>query len=246
MKFQAGPTALYAQLASVLRSKITGGEWPAGHEIPTLEDLGQEYKVARVTVRQAIQMLSDEGMLVSQRGRRTCVTDTAVKPELLSIFSAKDPTAREDRREGQTKVLEKRPVADLPPGSFSGVRSGPYVLVEKLDYEGDTPYAMSSLYVAKAVFDRFPKGAIQRKWVGRLTIDFARSKLTGEERITAGVAGFEEAAQLKYAVAAPIIKSRRVFWDPGMRIIFLGFTVYRTDFFCQDYDLTPYLKPSTD
>ena len=74
MKFQAGPTAFYAQLASVLRGKILTGDWPDGHEIPTLKEFCKEYKLSRVTVRQAVSMLAKEGLLVSQRARRTCVT----------------------------------------------------------------------------------------------------------------------------------------------------------------------------
>ena len=57
-KFVAGSTTLYAQLASVLRGRILGGEWAPGSDIPSIEELCSQYGLGRITVRQALQILA--------------------------------------------------------------------------------------------------------------------------------------------------------------------------------------------
>ena len=67
----------YAQLADLLRQRIARGVWPPGTQLPSLEALMQEFDVARVTVRQAIDLLAREGLVSPQRGRGTFVTGAA-------------------------------------------------------------------------------------------------------------------------------------------------------------------------
>jgi len=67
-------TPLYLQVASVIRQRIETGEWAEGEKISTLEVLEKEFAVARVTVRQAIELLRNEGLLDAQQGRGTFVS----------------------------------------------------------------------------------------------------------------------------------------------------------------------------
>ena len=66
---------LYIQVASVMRRRIEAKQWRPGEKISTLVELEQEFQVARVTVRQAIDILREEGLLHSQQGRGTFVAD---------------------------------------------------------------------------------------------------------------------------------------------------------------------------
>ena len=72
--FGDSPIPRYVQLADVLRGRIARGHWKAGERVPTLEALTREFDVARVTVRQAVDVLSREGLLSAQQGRGTFVT----------------------------------------------------------------------------------------------------------------------------------------------------------------------------
>ena len=72
--FGDSPVPRYAQLADVLRGRIARGQWRTGDQLPTLDELTQEFDVARVTVRQAIELLAREGLLSAQQGRGTFVT----------------------------------------------------------------------------------------------------------------------------------------------------------------------------
>jgi GntR family transcriptional regulator len=64
---------IYHQIARVLRSRIFHSLYPDGGTIPSENELTREFGVARLTVRQAIQQLRNEGVLISRRGSGTYV-----------------------------------------------------------------------------------------------------------------------------------------------------------------------------
>jgi GntR family transcriptional regulator len=66
---------MYRQIASDLREKIKSGEIPPGSLLPTQQELSQQYSVARMTTRQAIAELINEGLVVSHQGRGVTVRD---------------------------------------------------------------------------------------------------------------------------------------------------------------------------
>lgn len=57
--------ALYEQVAAKLRAAIEGGRYRVDEKLPTEEELGQMYRVSRVTVRQALSVLRDAGLVES-------------------------------------------------------------------------------------------------------------------------------------------------------------------------------------
>jgi len=65
---------LYVQVASVMRQRVETGRWREGDKISTIDELESEFGVARVTIRQAIEMLRSEGLLDAQQGRGTFVS----------------------------------------------------------------------------------------------------------------------------------------------------------------------------
>jgi GntR family transcriptional regulator len=64
------PEPPYRQLAGILAARITRGDWEPNRAIPSEARLVQEYGVARSTVRRAIAVLVEDGVLfvVPQRG----------------------------------------------------------------------------------------------------------------------------------------------------------------------------------
>ena len=61
------PTALYVQLANVLRGQIQRGEL-AGR-VPSIKSLAQQYGLAPGTVEKALAILKDEGLITVVIGR---------------------------------------------------------------------------------------------------------------------------------------------------------------------------------
>jgi GntR family transcriptional regulator len=58
----------YRVIASDLRAAIQRGEYPAGTRLPGENDLMREYQVARMTARQALAQLINEGIAMARKG----------------------------------------------------------------------------------------------------------------------------------------------------------------------------------
>ncbi|GIH25421.1 GntR family transcriptional regulator [Acrocarpospora phusangensis] len=84
--------ALYRQVAADLRAKINKGEWPPGTQLPSepaLERLyghlvGPDARLSRNTVRLAIAVLQNEGLVEARQGRGTFVRERVTFTVLAS------------------------------------------------------------------------------------------------------------------------------------------------------------------
>ena len=71
--------AIYLQIAEELKSNIQQATYQAGEKLPTEIQLAERFGVNRHTVRNAIALLKDEGLVRVDRGRGTFVSATPIK-----------------------------------------------------------------------------------------------------------------------------------------------------------------------
>src|SRR5215469_9128352 len=64
----------YLRIHSNLRERITSGQWPPGSPLPSQRDLADEFGVSIMTLRQALQLLTDEGLIETRHGSGTFAT----------------------------------------------------------------------------------------------------------------------------------------------------------------------------
>jgi GntR family transcriptional regulator len=67
------PRARYQQIADRLRDQITNGRYGPGERLPSEPDLIEEYQASRNTVRLAIALLTNQGLVVTRQGLGTFV-----------------------------------------------------------------------------------------------------------------------------------------------------------------------------
>jgi GntR family transcriptional regulator len=72
-----GPDFAYVQVANNLAVRIEAGE--ITHKLPSERDLAEEYGVAYQTVRHAMKVLRERGLIITRQGRGTFVA-TARRP----------------------------------------------------------------------------------------------------------------------------------------------------------------------
>jgi GntR family transcriptional regulator len=77
----------YQQLYTILRGKIARDEWTPGDLIPTENELIDEYRVSRSTVRQVLDMLVSEGLVYRERGRGSFIAHPTVEQTMSRIVS---------------------------------------------------------------------------------------------------------------------------------------------------------------
>ena len=70
----------FAQLADILRGRIESGDLRPGRAMPSLIFLTQEYELSRNTVRRAIAVLAEEGLVRTRPGWGTFVVPVSERP----------------------------------------------------------------------------------------------------------------------------------------------------------------------
>ena len=113
---------IYHQLYEILRANIVSGEWQPGHMLPPESELIARYRVSRITVRQALEALVNEGLIYRQQGRGTFVARPTVAQGLVRIVSFTEDMRQRGFEPG-TKVLA------------AGLIPAPAEIAEQLDLE---------------------------------------------------------------------------------------------------------------
>ncbi|GIH72471.1 GntR family transcriptional regulator [Sphaerimonospora thailandensis] len=75
-----GPVPPYRQIANALRERIASGAIPPGRRIPSLIELEAEFGVARDTLRKAVRVLKDEGLVETVTGMGIYVVQRESSP----------------------------------------------------------------------------------------------------------------------------------------------------------------------
>lgn len=81
---------VYIQIHNAIRADIEAGKWRVGDRIPSERDLAVTFKVSRMTLRQAIQTLVDEGILERRVGSGTYVANQKVQEKMSGVTSFTD------------------------------------------------------------------------------------------------------------------------------------------------------------
>lgn len=100
----------YRQIAGMLREAISSGQLESGERLPSEAELIEHFGVARMTVRQAVQELRSEGLVISEHGRGVFVRPT---PPIRRLAS--DRFARRHRAQGKAAFTVEAEQAGYTP-----------------------------------------------------------------------------------------------------------------------------------
>jgi DNA-binding transcriptional regulator YhcF (GntR family) len=81
---------IYMQIMSLLKSKIASGEISGGDKLPSVRELSKELKVNPNTIQRAYQELEREGIVFTQRGMGTYVTENIEAIRCLKMNMAEE------------------------------------------------------------------------------------------------------------------------------------------------------------
>jgi GntR family transcriptional regulator len=235
--YERSRTPRYVQVAATLRRRIELGEWQPGDKISTLEELEAEFQVARVTVRQAVEMLQEEGLVIRRQGKGTFVISRPVDQRWLKLET--DWEALVDSiRDNEPHAL---PVEGAPPRprltSRDGTAADEYAFLKSLQMREGEPYALAQIHLAKEIYERHPKSFRRRTALSVLAsldeITIARAYQT----FVIGAADIETAQRLGLALNAPTAEAHCVVVDDRGVAIYVGDIIYRGDRVKFDIDL---------
>lgn len=108
---RADPRPPYQQIAAMLRRAIQAGDLEPGAKLPSEAALIEQFGVARMTARQAIQELRGEGLVIAEHGRGVFVRPMPPVRRLAS-----DRFARKHRADGKAAFLAEAEKTGYQPG----------------------------------------------------------------------------------------------------------------------------------
>jgi GntR family transcriptional regulator len=111
------PRPAYVQVANELRAAIGQGLYQPGDQLPAVRALVEEHGVSHMTVRQAIGLLRNEGLVDARQGRGVFVRTPASLRRLGS-----DRYARRRRQHGETPFMVD--TGHLGPPTFERIAFG--------------------------------------------------------------------------------------------------------------------------
>lgn len=79
------PIALYQQIADALRAEINSGRRRPFERLPTEHDLVEKLGVSRVTVRQAVRVLVESGLIFARQGKGLFIAGPPIEHELGTL-----------------------------------------------------------------------------------------------------------------------------------------------------------------
>jgi GntR family transcriptional regulator len=237
--FDRIPIPRYVQLADVMRHRIKRGVWARDEVLPSIDQLMQEFDVARVTVRQAIQLLAGEGLLSPQRGRGTFVTAEPGRTRRLSVQTTLNDLVEMYRGDTPdlSNIIESQATPILT--ERDGVPAPSYFHMRRVHSRDGEYYCVVSIFIDERVFnlspDRFRREVVIPLFASLPGVEIVKAYQT----LNISAADVEVAKDLQIPVNAPVAEIRRVFTGPDGAVIYLGEATYRGDYIHLEMDLMP-------
>ena len=237
--FRDSPVPRYAQLADLLRQRIARGVWAQGEQLPTLEELVREFDVARVTVRQAVSLLTRDGLLSPQRGRGTFVTGRPAQDRWLRLETSLRDLADVYRGDKPNLTLIEEAAATPVLRAGDGKPAPHYHFMRRVHSRNGEPYCVISIYLDERVFRMAPR-RFRRETVVPLLLDLPKVKIArARQTLAISTADVEVAGLLNIAFNGPVAEVRRVCTAPDGTVLYLGEVTYRGDYIHFEMDLKP-------
>jgi GntR family transcriptional regulator len=220
----------YLQLATLFRRMIESGQWKLEARIPTVDILAADYGVARATIRQALGLLENEGLIKRYRAKGTfvvgrprrelwCEVGTDWSGMLMSREDAVIEVLSDDQ--GSQPPFLPHPVG-TPAPSYRHLR-------RRHSRQGQA-FLLADVYLDERLCRKLPKKVLSTKSAMRLVADIPGLKIIdARQTLTIGIADMETAELLRIPINAPVAHVYRTAVDENGSLVLVGMGIYRGD-----------------
>jgi DNA-binding GntR family transcriptional regulator len=129
----------YTQLVNIIKEQVANGELRAGDRLSSESQLCKYHRVSPMTVRRAINILVEQGVVITEQGRGTFIKPIQVWEAVFKL----DELQRllEDTQNSEVKIVELRLVpADARTAAKMGINLGSHVLyIRRIIYSHGKP-----------------------------------------------------------------------------------------------------------
>jgi len=149
---------VYIQIHNEIRKEIESGKWAVGERIPSERQLSQDFDVSRMTLRQAIQTLVDEGILQRQVGSGTYVSSSKVQEKMSGTTSFTEITESQGKQPSSKTVSYHVADPSISEIEKLKLRDGDQVLrMERIRYADKQPICFEVATIPIGIVDSLNK-----------------------------------------------------------------------------------------
>lgn len=154
---------VYIQIHNRIKKDIEDGRWQVGDRIPAERELAVTFSVSRMTLRQAVQTLVDEGILERRVGAGTFVASQKVKERMSGVTSFTDVMLAQGKRPSSRTVSYHITNPSLSEAEQLGLKDGQQVLrMERVRYGDEVPICFEVAAIPLDLIQGFNKSEVTR------------------------------------------------------------------------------------
>jgi GntR family transcriptional regulator len=213
---------LYTQIRNSLRDDIVNKVLPPGQKIPSEDELAARFGVSRMTVRQGISDLIDEGLLYRRHGVGTFVAQSHLERDHSRLTNFIE-SATAEGIEFSVRLL----IADILPAKLKVAQSlslneGDLVIrVKTLRYVTNLPITVHDAYVPYKLFPQLLLEDLEARHLWDIFESYGHKVKQAVQRLEAREADEEIAGLLDIDEGFPVLyKERTVYLDDGTPVEF--------------------------
>lgn len=210
--YRNSPLPRYYQLKEILRERIRSGEWKPGDLIPSERELSERYGISRMTARQAITDLVNEGLFYREQGKGTFVSQRKITQQLILLTGFTEDIRARGQRPG-TKVLSAEMLpADEATSEKLRINPGTIIFrLQRLRLADGEPLAIELSQISFKGCERLLQEDLEHNSLYRvLETQYGIPLMEADQELEAGLARNEEAQLLKISIGSPVLFTRRV------------------------------------
>ncbi|GAB6093487.1 GntR family transcriptional regulator [Furfurilactobacillus curtus] len=202
---------IYIQIHNRLRKAVEDGQWQVGDKIPSERELAIQFGVSRMTLRQAVQTLVEEGLLERRVGAGTYVANRKVQERMSGVTSftelmeqaGKVPSSRTVSYHITAPSLSESEKLQLAP-------TEQILRMERIRFGNDEPICFEVATVPERLIKRFSKEDVTNS-LYRVLEDEAGLKVGHAQQTVSAMTASERVAEyLNVKRSAPLLRLRQV------------------------------------
>lgn len=231
--------ARYLQLAALFRRRIETSEWPVDSRIPTVEELAKECGVANMTIRQALSLLEQEGLIERFRAKGTFVRKSNRRDlwcEVQTDWNGLLMSRANALIELLSSETGTRPT-DYPDGV--GELAPSYLRLHRRHNRDGEAFLLADVFIDERIGERIAKADFTSKTSMRLIADVPGLKIVDARQIlTIGSADPEVSDLLGVSLGDPIAYVQRIAVAEDGTVALIANGIYRGDMVRVEIKLT--------
>ena len=198
-------------------------ELSSGARLPALIELTEKLGVARMTVKQAMDSLEEEGLIERHAGRGTFVREVDL-PKRHTLHMRADLS----KLQSMVSQLEVSVLVGDTPTEVTGRNGRRFLSMKRIHARDGMPFCLVDLKLDGETFALAPQ-RFAREIVVTVLEDIGIDVATARQRVTISYADFEVAQALEVRVNSPVFRVLREFFDAGGNLIYSAGLIYPGD-----------------